>query len=196
MKRRISWIRTRKLNAVGIDKTRILNVGRGLAPAAFYKDKFYKNLNNVNRPPFARRAVCMPILNRRLATFNKRVCCYGFARIGRHRYYNIINYKKVIFCHSAKSLKPWRVSAKTIVFASLVWNTAKLKTLASKFLTSWIINYKKKSFCLTIKTFKTLTGFSQKLAFLLFLFEKTSVFLENALRALSDKTSVIITYKK
>ena len=33
----------------------------------------------------------------------------------------------------------------------------------------YVIIYKKKSFCLTIKTLKTLTGFTQKPAFLLFL---------------------------
>ena len=45
---------------------------------------------------------------------------------------------------------------------------------------------------LDIKNLKTLAGLTQKLRFLPFLFEISSVLLENALRALSDKTSVII----
>jgi len=45
---------------------------------------------------------------------------------------------------------------------------------------------------LDIKNLKTLAGLTQKLRFLPFLFEISSVLLENALRALSDKTSVIM----
>ena len=69
---------------------------------------------------------------------------------------------------------------------------AKPEDIASRFRNFLYYKLREVRFLTIIKNFKNLVDFSQKLTFFRFPFEMPSELLENALRALSDKTSSII----